>query len=303
MAATYDSAATTSFDSTTTTSLSAALNGKRFFCSWSGGKDSCLSLYRAVQAGGIPAALLTMMTEGGERSRSHGLGTEIIRAQAGALGIPLVTRSASWGTYEGVFREAVREFAERGITTGVFGDIDLEEHREWCVRVCREAGVRVCREAGARVCREAGMKAGIGAGPVAQGGDQRGDQGGVADVQGDAQAGVRAVHPLWKMERIDVVREFLNAGFQAYIVAMKDGLGGDGAYGKGTADELPTLLGTPFDLHAVDSMVRHGIDACGESGEFHTVVTGGPLFRRPIHLRFGEPVLRDGYWFVDATLE
>ena len=39
-----------------------------------------------------------------------------------------MTRSASWGTYEDIFREAVREFSSQGITTGVFGDIDLDEH-------------------------------------------------------------------------------------------------------------------------------------------------------------------------------
>lgn len=116
------------------------LRGRQFFCSWSGGKDSCLSLYRAVKADGVPAALITMMTEGGERSRSHGLRLDVIRAQAEALSVSLVTRSASWGTYEDVFREAVREFAVQRITIGAFGDIDLDEHREWCVRVCAEAG-------------------------------------------------------------------------------------------------------------------------------------------------------------------
>jgi diphthamide synthase (EF-2-diphthine--ammonia ligase) len=93
--------------------LRTPLDGQRFFCSWSGGKDSCLSLYKAVQAGGIPAALITMMTEGGERF-------PVSRAEDGRhprpgrrAGDPVVTRSASWGTYEQVFREAVREFADR----------------------------------------------------------------------------------------------------------------------------------------------------------------------------------------------
>ena len=246
------------------------IDGQRFFCSWSGGKDSSLSLYRAIRARGVPAALLTMMTEGGERSRSHGLRLDVIRAQADALGIPLVTRSASWGTYEDVFREAVREFAMQGITTGVFGDIDLDEHREWCVRVCREAGAK------------AGMPA-----------DGR-TEGGLIGEHGSV-AGVRAIHPLWKMDRMDVVREFLDVGFRAHIVAMKDGLGTDGA-----SKDLLALLGQPFDRRAVDLLVAHGADACGEAGEFHTVVTDGPLFRRPLRLQFGEPTLRDGYWFVDA---
>ena len=95
------------------------------------------------------------------------------------------------------------------------------------------------------------------------------------------------------MDRLDVVREFLDAGFQAYIVAMKDGVDKD----------LLALLGKPFDRDAVDLLVARGIDACGEAGEFHTVVTGGPLFARMLRLRFGQPVLRDGYWFVDVEVE
>jgi diphthamide synthase (EF-2-diphthine--ammonia ligase) len=67
-------------------------------------------------------------------------------------------------------------------------------------------------------------------------------------------------------------------------------------------DTVLDLLGKPFDLHAIDVMVAHGVDACGEAGEFHTVVTAGPLFNRPLQLRFGEPVLRDGYWFVDCSV-
>lgn len=38
--------------------MSKSLNGLPFFCSWSGGKDSCLALYQAVKAGGKPALTL-----------------------------------------------------------------------------------------------------------------------------------------------------------------------------------------------------------------------------------------------------
>lgn len=37
-------------------------------------------------------------------------------------------------------------------------------------------------------------------------------------------------------------------------------------------------------------------------GEFHTGVTGGLLFNRSISVRFGQPVLRNGYWFVDVPI-
>ncbi|MGH9066436.1 MAG: hypothetical protein ACRD0J_02785, partial [Acidimicrobiales bacterium] len=45
-----------------------------------------------------------------------------------------------------------------------------------------------------------------------------------------------------------------------------------------------------------------GIDPAGENGEYHTVVTDGPLFSRPLPLVLGDTSLRDGVWFVDAAL-
>jgi diphthamide synthase (EF-2-diphthine--ammonia ligase) len=41
------------------------------------------------------------------------------------------------------------------------------------------------------------------------------------------------------------------------------------------------------------------IDPCGENGEFHTVVTAGPMFTAPVPVRAGEIVERDGFVFAD----
>jgi len=43
------------------------------------------------------------------------------------------------------------------------------------------------------------------------------------------------------------------------------------------------------------------VDACGENGEFHTLVTAGPLFRQPLALELGQQVLRSGCWFQDVS--
>lgn len=113
-----------------------------FLVSWSGGKDSALALARARQSLGEEGLLLTMFTEGGERSRAHGLARSVLAAQARALGLPLVTGAASWDDYTPVFVRTLTELRERqGITTAVFGDIDLQAHRDWCLRACAEAGV------------------------------------------------------------------------------------------------------------------------------------------------------------------
>lgn len=119
-----------------------SLGGHSFFSSWSGGKDSCLALYHAIQHEGIPKALLTMMTEGKERSRSHGLPITVFKNQASSLGIPLVLRYSSWADYEENFLSAARQFKEDGVEYGVFGDIDLESHLEWVKRVCASASIQ-----------------------------------------------------------------------------------------------------------------------------------------------------------------
>jgi diphthine-ammonia ligase len=122
-------------------SMKPAGSVNRFFCSWSGGKDSCLSLYRALQSGWECASLFTMIDENGERSRSHGLSPEALHAQAEAMGIPLRTAAASWDSYEKRFLEIAGSFREERVAHGVFGDIDLEPHRQWVERVCGEAGI------------------------------------------------------------------------------------------------------------------------------------------------------------------
>jgi len=113
-----------------------------FFCSWSGGKDSCLSLYRAIKAGYSCASLLTMVDETGKHSRSHGLFPEALKSQADAMEIPIRIAAASWGNYEKQFKEQAAFFRSENVFHGVFGDIDLEPHRDWVMRVCRESGVK-----------------------------------------------------------------------------------------------------------------------------------------------------------------
>jgi uncharacterized protein (TIGR00290 family) len=115
--------------------------GPAFF-SWSGGKDSMLALHRALDAGWEVQALLAMFDESGERSRSHAVSPALMQAQADALGIPLVMRRAGWTGYEAVFTDQLRAFAAQGITHGLFGDIDLQPHRDWEEKVCAAAGLQ-----------------------------------------------------------------------------------------------------------------------------------------------------------------
>ena len=104
------------------------------------------------------------------------------------------------------------------------------------------------------------------------------------------RAGVIPVLPIWLGGRMELVHEFIEAGFETRIVAVKEEL------------LSPDYLGRCLTIDLAREFERQGIDACGENGEFHTFVTDGPLFRRPVELVHGEHVLQDGYWFIDLDL-
>lgn len=113
------------------------------FVSWSGGKESSLACYRAMQTENIAVNyLLNMIAEDGKHSRSHGISSIILQLQAEAMKIPIVQRKTSWKNYEREFKKAVSDLRKEGVEIGVFGDIDLQEHRDWAERVCKEAGIK-----------------------------------------------------------------------------------------------------------------------------------------------------------------
>jgi uncharacterized protein (TIGR00290 family) len=218
-----------------------SIYGENFFCSWSGGKDSALAFCKAVREGGRPQMLLTMLHEDGERSRSHGLPISVFKSQASSLGVPLMLRSATWDDYEAVFMDALSELKGMGVSAGVFGDIDIEEHREWVHKVCRSAGLR-------------------------------------------------PYHPLWGQDRRALLDELLKEGFEATIVAVnKDALDKD-------------FLGKRITRDVINQLESQGVDASGERGEYHSVVTNGPLFSRPIKISTNKIHERDGYLFLDVAV-
>jgi diphthine-ammonia ligase len=114
----------------------------KVFSSWSGGKECALATYEAISQGHEVLCLLNFISEDGERTRSHGTKASVLALQAEAIGIPLMQVKTSWEGYEQNFKKAVRELKDKGIEGGVFGDIDLDQHREWVERVCGEVGIK-----------------------------------------------------------------------------------------------------------------------------------------------------------------
>ena len=115
---------------------------KNLVCSWSGGKDSCYALMQAIYLGYTPKVLLNVLNEEGKISRSHGIPANILRTQASLAALPIHLISSSWQDYEKYFTNALNELKEKyQLTYAVFGDIDLQAHRDWEEKVCASAAL------------------------------------------------------------------------------------------------------------------------------------------------------------------
>ena len=112
--------------------------------SWSGGKDSCFAYYKARQAGYDVKYLLNFISRESRRGCFHGIESGLLQLQAKLVGVPIAQKetTADMQKYEEEFKEAVSELKVEGINTMVFGDIYLDEHKDWVERVCAEIGIK-----------------------------------------------------------------------------------------------------------------------------------------------------------------
>ena len=113
---------------------------KKFVASYSGGKDSTLALYKAMQEG-TAIGIIVMMEEDGERSRAHSLFPSVLKAQAEAIGLPLFTAATNWEDYEKIFVKKLKEAKDLGAEVLVTGDIDVPEEYCWHERVTSGIGL------------------------------------------------------------------------------------------------------------------------------------------------------------------
>jgi diphthine-ammonia ligase len=114
---------------------------ERVIVSWSGGKDCCLALCRAMRRGYEVTALVNLVAESTGRCCFHGVDGGLLRLQAESLGVWLVQKAVpdDMKEYEREFKVAVSGFS--GMEGMIFGDIYLDEHKEWVERVCRDVGI------------------------------------------------------------------------------------------------------------------------------------------------------------------
>ena len=108
---------------------------------WSGGKDSALAADRARRSGVEIACLVNFYDVATGRVRFHATRTELIAAQADAIGVPLVQHGTTWPGFEPAFLDTLRALARDGVEGIVFGDIHLADVRAWYETRVRAAGL------------------------------------------------------------------------------------------------------------------------------------------------------------------
>lgn len=210
------------------------VSGKKFVASYSGGKDSILAIYRAVKLGMDPVSLINTYNIDRECSWFHGIPENLLKEVSASLNIPIKLIKTSGKDYAANFEKELKAQKEKGAEVCVFGDIDLEEHLEWCTARC------------------------------------------------DA-VGIEAFFPLWQEERKALVYEFIERGFTANITIVD------------TERLSEKHLGMTLSTETVASIILEGADPCGENGEYHTFVSNGPLFGRPISFGYGQLLKNEKY--------
>lgn len=98
---------------------------------WSGGKDATLAYHRARQQGYPVSRLFTVYEGDSGRTRFHGVRRELIEAQAASLGLEPVLESTHPEDYEEAFGRALERLTEVGVEGVIFGNVHLEDVREW----------------------------------------------------------------------------------------------------------------------------------------------------------------------------
>ncbi len=102
-------------------------------------------------------------------------------------------------------------------------------------------------------------------------------------------SGITPRFPLWMRPTAELAGEMIAAGLVAHVTCLDP-------------QKVPReLAGEVFDESLLQRL-PDDVDPCAEQGEFHTCVSAGPMFDRPISVEVGEIVQREGFVFADLVL-
>jgi uncharacterized protein (TIGR00290 family) len=217
----------------------------KIILSWSSGKDSAWTLHVLRQQPNIQvAALLTTFNSQANRVAMHAVRRALVEAQAERTGIPLWAVQLPWPCsnleYEDQMHAACQRATAEGITAIAFGDLFLQDVRDYRIQQFRGSGLE-------------------------------------------------PLFPVWQIPTKQLSREMIAAGVKAKITCVDP------------SKLAKSFAGQDYNSHLLQALPL-GIDPCGENGEFHTFVYDAPVFSRPILVRTGEVVERDGFVFADLLL-
>jgi uncharacterized protein (TIGR00290 family) len=104
-----------------------------------------------------------------------------------------------------------------------------------------------------------------------------------------AQAGITPHLPLWLEDQKRLMEEFIDAGFEAVVVAAK------------TEIFDASVLGRRVDRNFLAYLegLEKQITPCGEAGEYHTLVIDGPLFQKRLEITDSQKVTRGDHHFLE----
>lgn len=219
---------------------------KRVILSWSSGKDSAWTLHHLRRDADVQvAALVTSFNSEANRVAMHAVRRRLVEAQAERAGVPLwavdLPHPCSNAEYEDRMRAVCERAVAEGITAVAFGDLFLQDIRDYRVRQLRGTGLE-------------------------------------------------PLFPLWQIPTGELALEMIVSGVKAKVTCV------DPSKLSGS------FAGREYDGDFVEALPP-GVDPCGENGEFHTFVYDAPPFSRPIEVRPGEIVERDGFVFADVLPE
>ena len=101
-----------------------------------------------------------------------------------------------------------------------------------------------------------------------------------------AGTGLKPVFPLWEIPTTLLARDMIEAGLRARLSCVD-------------SKQLdPSFAGREFDRALLEELPE-SVDPCGENGEFHSFVYGGPMFRSPIAIENGEVQDINGFVYAD----
>ncbi|HKI44179.1 MAG TPA: hypothetical protein VKA08_02485 [Balneolales bacterium] len=125
--------------------MNSIINKPKAVLNWSGGKDCSFTLYKVLQSNEFEVStLLTTVSGKYHRISMHGVREELLNRQAMSLEISLhkviMPEEPSMEEYNNLMQETMTELAEQDISTSIFGDIFLEDLRQYREEQLKKVG-------------------------------------------------------------------------------------------------------------------------------------------------------------------